>query len=306
MQVFKAYEVITGALIALGLQGVFFLLFSQGAAAEIPRQKEIIVPIQAAVEMPLLKLGSPEPKKQLLPQLKKNQPRAVKRYEKRAAPTTEAPREADEESIDTPLADQDHSPPPPDAEITKEVTQELLDEDQSPAPESEEQGAADGAADGTETDPLKARSVDIYRRKLASWFNQRFRPPTNDVSCEELRQLRVAVHVQVDATRRITGFSLASPSGNSAFDRSVNLLLQQIQGQQLPPPPPLYPDILGSTVYPVLSGDRGPCPAKPKPSSPAGSSTTSENNSTESQSKSETLDEAKVDQPPPASEETSP
>jgi len=30
-------------------------------------------------------------------------------------------------------------------------------------------------------------------------------------------------------------------------------------GQQLPPPPPLYPDILGSTVHPSFSGANAPC-----------------------------------------------
>ena len=29
--------------------------------------------------------------------------------------------------------------------------------------------------EGTETDPLKARAVDLYRAKIAGWFSSRFR-----------------------------------------------------------------------------------------------------------------------------------
>ncbi len=207
-------------------------------------------------EVPLLKLGSKQDKlKPKLPDMwKKQAPVPVKRYEEVSAPS--------EKAEDTPAAIpkapvvDNKQAPPPDAEIAKEVP-ELLDTpepDQPPPPELEEEGVADGSKDGTETDPMKGRAVDLYRSKILAWFNSRFRPPQGEVPCEELKKLSAGLVVQVGADRTVTGFSITSPSGNAAFDAKVTSTLSAIVGQELPPPPPLYPDILGSTVYPRLSG----------------------------------------------------
>jgi hypothetical protein len=57
----------------------------------------------------------------------------------------------------------------------------------------------------------------------------------------------------------VTAFSITKPSGNAVFDAKVNSTLAGMVGQELPPPPPLYPDILGSTVTPRLSGSGVKC-----------------------------------------------
>src|SRR4029078_10853544 len=103
--------------------------------------------------------------------------------------------------------------PPENAEIVKEVEQkrEAPPPDHAPAPELQEEGAADGSKDGTETDPMKARQVDLYKLKIASWFSARFRQP--ELPCEVRKSLSVSFAVQVGGDRTITSYSVRSASG---------------------------------------------------------------------------------------------
>lgn len=251
---------------ALLVQAAFFTLLaiygdSRGAVRkEIAKEPEEI-PIAVTPmldELPLLKLGTKNPVKPRLPQMwKKRAPRPVKRYEERSAPSEEAVDDPDE-IPESDLADKEHEAPPEDAEIVKELEQELDDEEEPPE-ESEltEEGAEDGSEEGTETDPLKARQVDMYRLKIAAWFSSRFTPPS--LPCDVLANLKTSAAVQVGSDRQITGFSISSPSGNAEFDSKVSATLRALQGSQLPPPPPLYPDILTSTVFPSFKGHRPDC-----------------------------------------------
>lgn len=259
---FSSSEIAIACLLALVIEVAFLGLLayagdSRGAvlAEVVEAPTEIPIEVKPVLDdLPLLKLGSKTPVKPRLPEMwKKRAPRPVKRYEERSAPSDQA--EDSEEAIpESELADKDHEAPPEDAEIVKEVEQDLEDDEEPVEDELDEEGAADGSEDGTETDPLKARQVDLYRMKIAGWFNARFSPPSDSVPCEVLKTLSAGVTVQVGGGREITGFSITSPSGNPTFDAKVNSTLAALTGQQLPPPPPLYPDILGSAVYPRLSG----------------------------------------------------
>lgn len=248
------------------VQAAFFTLLAlYGNTRGAVKREEIEVPEEIPIavtpmldELPLLKLGTKNPLKPRLPDMwKKRAPRPVKRYEERSAPSEDAKDDPDE-IPESKLADRKHEAPPEDAEIVKELEQELDEEDEPPE-ESEltEEGAEDGSEDGTETDPLKARQVDLYRIKIANWFASRFSPPA--LPCEVLVTLSTSAIVQVGGDRSITGFSVTSPSGNSEFDNKVRGTLQALQGSQLPPPPPLYPDILGSTVSTAFRGNRADC-----------------------------------------------
>ena len=98
----------------------------------------------------------------------KKQP-PVQRFEERSAPSALA--EKTPEAIPTSkLALADAAAPPPDAEVGKEVDQELLDAGPDAAPTVEGEGAADGVKEGTETDPLKARAKSTTER---SWRGSR-------------------------------------------------------------------------------------------------------------------------------------
>jgi len=260
--------------LALLVQVVFFGLLAffgdtRGAVRkeQVPEVKEIPIAVQPVLdELPLLKLGSKNKVKPKLPQMwQKRAPVPVKRYEERSAPSDQA--EDDVEKIpESKLADKHHEAPPEDAEVVKELEQELEDPDEDQElPEYNEDGAEDGSEFGTETDPLKARQIDLYRTKIASWFNARFTQPTDQIPCNELKKLAASVAVNVSGNRTITGFTLTSPSGNSTFDQRVKSTMSALVGEQLPPPPPLYPDILGTTLSPRLSGQWAPCQATSSP-----------------------------------------
>ncbi len=251
---------------ALLVQGAFYSLLALYGDSRGEVRREVVetpeeIPIAVTPmldELPLLKLGTKNPVKPRLPDMwKKVAPRPVKRYEERSAPSEEA-KDDPEEIPESKLADKKHEAPPEDAEVVKELEQELEDEEEPPEESAlTEEGAEDGSVDGTETDPLKARQIDLYRIKIAGWFASRFSPPA--LPCDVLVTLATSAVVQVGGDRSITGFSITSPSGNAEFDSKVRGTLQALQGSQLPPPPPLYPDILGSTVSTSFRGNRADC-----------------------------------------------
>lgn len=277
--VFKAREVALAVLLAFLVEAIVLLLWIYGgagdvnvraAALEAPREIPIAVkPVMD--ELPLLKLGGK--KKAKLPDMWKKQA-PVQRFEESSAPSAKADKNpaALPSSKLTPL---DASAPPPDAETAKQVDQQLTDAAPDAAPTVEGEGAVDGVKEGTEADPLKARAVSQYHGKLQGWFNARFRPPGEGAPCAELKKMSASVVVNVSADRSVGGYSIVRPSGNGAFDSSVRTMLDGARGEALPPPPPLYPDILGQSLSIRLTGEKANCndspapPSKPTPAAPS-------------------------------------
>jgi outer membrane biosynthesis protein TonB len=110
------------------------------------------------------------------------------------------------------------------------------------------EGSEQGAANGTETDPLKARAVDMYRAQLVAWFAERFLI-RGKIPFDKLKTLHAAAVVTVTPDRKVGSFSLVKPSGEPTFDAEVQATLSRIQssGTELPAPPPNYPEILGKS-----------------------------------------------------------
>lgn len=261
-------EIAVGCAAAAAIQVAFFgLLVLAGAAnahiqpAEEKRLEAEPIAVKPVVDdLPLLKLGSKQDQKPKLPDMwRKQAPTPVKRYEESSAPSTKA--EDTPEAVPTSkLADKDKEAPPPDAEVIKELDHELEDSPtQEEAPQMQEEGHQDGSPDGTETDPLKANAANLYRAKISAWFNARFRPPVGQIPCEELKKLSASVTVRVGPDRTVASYAVTRPSGNPIFDEKVRSTLDTLIGQELPPPPPLYPDILESSVFPQLSGAGARC-----------------------------------------------
>lgn len=274
--VFKSREVALAALLALLVEGGMLLLWvyagagtAHVAAAPIEGPKEIPIAVKPVVdETPLLKLGGK--KKAKLPDMWKKQA-PVQRFEESSAPSAKASK-SPEAIPSSKLAPLDASAPPPDAELAKQVDQQLTDAAPDAAPTVEGEGSPDGVKEGTEADPLKARAVSAYYGKLQGWFNARFRPPSEGAPCAELKKLGASVVVTVSGERSVGGYSLVKPSGNADFDARVRSMLDGAQGEQLPPPPPLYPDILGQSLPLRLTGQNVKCndaPSAPSPPSPA-------------------------------------
>ncbi|HEX4049071.1 MAG TPA: energy transducer TonB, partial [Elusimicrobiota bacterium] len=98
-----------------------------------------------------------------------------------------------------------------------------------------------------ETDPLKARAADMYKAQLAAWFASKFNIK-GKLPFDKLKTLHALATVTVE-DRKVTGYSLARPSGDSTFDAEVEATLARIQssGTELPAPPPMYPEMLAKS-----------------------------------------------------------
>ena len=248
--VYTSLEVVLALGIAGLVQAAFFLLLAiAGMGAEIKPAPEA-VPEERPISVkpvlddaPLLKLGGKKVRAKL-PDMWKKQA-AIKRYEERSAPSPFA--EKTPEAIPTSaLASPDSEAPPPDADLAKKVDEDiqLLDAAAPAEPTVAGEGVQDGVKEGTETDPLKGRAVSLYRAKLIAWFKAPFSIPPGAIPCEQLTKLKSRVSATVSPDGTVTGFSVGSPSGNGTFDGRVQSAMQSRVGQQVPPPPPLYPDIL--------------------------------------------------------------
>jgi len=257
-----ALSLFLAAAVEGGLVGLIVLAGqsrAQVAAHEAPPPEEVPIAVNPVLDdLPLLKLGSKKVKAKLPDMWKKLAP--VQRFEQTSAPSAKA--EKTPAAIPTtPLAKPDAPAPPPDAGIAKVVDQPLIDA--APPPKEEAnlptEGAADGVKEGTETDPLKARAANLYAAKLIGWFQVRFQRPT-DLPCDVVHALSASAQITVGPDRTITSFTFSRPSNNAEFDAKVKASLEAVVGQELPPPPPLYPDLKPSSVLtPTFSGKNAPC-----------------------------------------------
>jgi hypothetical protein len=161
----------------------------------------------------------------------------------------------------TAVADAGQRAPSPTAEITKQVDLTAPVPEAGPAPVSTVEGAEDGVKNGTETDPLKAHAVSLYKQRLNDWFSSRF-PIRGKIPFETLKNLHATVVITFSSERTVAGFNITSPSGNAVFDDVLRSSLAGIQssGTEVPPPPPMYPDILGeSRAFFFNCKDRSRC-----------------------------------------------
>lgn len=258
MNVARAFlpsELVLAAGLAVIIEsGVFLLLITASNKTHIQAKEdkpEEPTPIEVKPvldELPLLKLGSK--KRAKLPDMWMKKP-PIKRYEATSAPSPKAPEKVDKPP-DTPLTKPSAEPPPPDAAIAKKVDPNIPKVDAGPSKPQElaTEGSEDGVKEGTETDPLKAFAVSQYRMKISGWFNARFKRPTDQIPCEVLKKLRASATVSVSGSRTVSAYTLSKASGNEVFDARVKATLDAIvsSGAELPPPPPNYPDVLGTSI----------------------------------------------------------
>jgi len=264
---FTPVEMGVATMFAGAIQICFFvILILAGQTKARIQAKEELVPKEIPIavkpvldDLPLLKLGGKKVRPKLPDMWKKQAPIPMKRFEEKSAPSEKA--KDDPEAVPTSsVALGDAEAPPPDADLAKEVDpMEETDASVDAEPTVEGEGSPDGVKEGTETDPLKARAVSQYTMKVLGWFNARFKPPVGQIPCEELKKLSTAVSASVSSDGTVTGYSVGRASGNPIFDAKVRATMDAIVGQQLPPPPPLYPDLLGPSVSPTFSGRGAKC-----------------------------------------------
>jgi hypothetical protein len=132
--------------------------------------------------------------------------------------------------------------------VAKEVeTPVEVPKDETPPANVDTKGHEDGSKDGKEMDPLKARAVDLYREKIRGWFSRRFRVTGSGLTPEEIVKHRVSATVVLSNGRSVADFSIVS-CGQAAFDNAARKALESAKGDELPPPPDNYPEIIQSQI----------------------------------------------------------
>jgi hypothetical protein len=240
---FDAQDYTIACAAAVLAQLLFVLVFSMPSPKLVQADisNDNAQPIAVAIT-PVLKLGSKTPTK-LPPQWQRKQPIAAKSAPN--APQVSTKAEKTPEAIPTTKATA--ASPVVDAGKPEPETTAAPVESSAPTTAASTEGSEQGAANGTETDPLKARAADMYKAQLAAWVMSRF-DIRGKIPFDTLKTLRAVANVSVE-DRKITSFSITKPSGDSLFDGEVTSTLQRIQssGTELPAPPPMYPEMLAKS-----------------------------------------------------------
>ncbi len=244
---FDAVDVIIAGSVAALAQLVFIGLFSMPSPELVKADisNDNAQPIAVAIT-PVLKLGSKTPTSKLPTQWQRQRPVAAKsppaplpspQAEKtpQAIPTRSVPDAsvAPVESVDAGRTAPDLMAPP-DAGAT--------------SPVASTEGSEQGAVNGTEMDPLKARAADLYRAQIAQWFMSRF-DIRGKIPFDTLKTLHATATVEITDDRKVGSYRITRPSGDALFDGEVEATLSRAQssGAELPAPPPMYPEMLGKT-----------------------------------------------------------
>lgn len=250
---FAPGEVQAALLFSLAIEIVLALTLTlAGIGAPItavePKAERELKPIAVTPvldEEMLLKKGRKLDKTKLPDMWTKKPPK--KKFKELSAPSPEA-QDTPEAIPSAEVAKAHEEPPPPEAETTTEPIDELADPEQTEEANVEEEGFEDGVEEGKQTDPLKVNAVAMYTARLSAWFKRGFNIPSGEIPCEELKNLRATAEATLAADLFVTSVRLISPSGNAAFDARVTAAINSKVGQAVPPPPPLYPDILQTVI----------------------------------------------------------
>jgi hypothetical protein len=243
---FDAQDIIIACAIAFLAQIGFVTAFSLPSPdlvqADISNDNSQAI---AVAITPVLKLGTKTPTK--LPSTWQRKKPVAAKTEPAALPSPQA--EKTPQAIPkTNVPDASTAPAAVDAGLTRQPDTAAPADGGAVATASSTQGSEQGAANGTETDPLKARAADMYRAQLASWFASHFQI-RGKVPFDKLKTLHASAIVTVTGDRKMGSFSVVKPSGDPTFDAELQATLARIQssGAELPAPPPNYPDMLGQS-----------------------------------------------------------
>lgn len=250
--VFSANEIQSAVLFALAVQVILALgLTLAPTASTLPVMDEAterLMPIAVTPvldEDALLKKGRKLDKTKLPDMWRKQPPRKV--LNERSAPSPQA--EKTPEAIpSSEVAKAHEEAPKPEDETTDKPVDELADPNVEEDLNVEEEGSEEGVEEGKQTDPLKVNAVAMYTARLSAWFKRGFNVPAGTIPCEELKTLRATAEAVVGPDLFVTSVRLIVPSGNAIFDGHVTSAINNKVGQAVPPPPPLYPDILQNVI----------------------------------------------------------
>ncbi len=244
---FQWPEVIVAGLVALGMPVWVVVGFAldgldkHAVAPTITAGDAVPIRVKPVMDMdsPLLKLGGKKRKARLPDMCKpKVEPKATAIAKQRAFVSTKAKdttdaipnRELEVSDAGTALA--------PDAavalDVDVEVDASVVDAGEVGETESDE---AD-PEDGTETDPLKARASSLYHSRILRFLKGGFACPAAAAGTKCMPSAGVSI-----SGGSVTGFSFR-PCGNEAIDAAAKAAIAAKVGQQIPPPPESYPELI--------------------------------------------------------------
>jgi hypothetical protein len=247
-RMFDSHEVAIAIGVALLAQLVFVAAFQlpPPRLVQADISNDNAQPIAVSIT-PILKLGSKNPTN-VPSQWQRKKPAPPKPPDLSPLPSPQAAKTPD--AIPTTHVQQDAAAPLPVPSASAAASADTTAPASSTAvaTASSVQGSEQGAANGTETDPLKARAADMYRAQLMGWFASRFQI-RGKIPFDTLKTLHASTVVSI-ADRHVVGFSVTRPSGDPTFDAEVQATLARIQsgGAVLPEPPPMYTELLGQTL----------------------------------------------------------
>lgn len=248
-RMFDSHELAIALGVALLAQLVFVALFQLPSPklVQMDISNDNAQPIAVSIT-PVLKLGSKNPTAVPKQWQRKKSPVAPRPEPTAALPSPQADKTP--QAIPTTHVPDAAAPPVPSTSSSAPTPPDTAapSDSSAVATASSVQGSEQGAANGTETDPLKGRAADMYRQQLMGWFAARFNI-RGKIPFDTLKTLHASTLVNI-SDRHVTGFSVTRPSGNPVFDAEVQATLSRIQsgGAELPAPPPMYPDLLGASL----------------------------------------------------------
>lgn len=241
-------EKVAGGITAISAVVLFPLVVGGVAAAvgALTASAEDEVETYEVIETRFVKLGKPDPK--LLPSNLAPTPEPAKNS---VPPPAEEPEPVAEPAPVAPVEKPVPSEEPDTKEKPTESADDLLDQltqnadaiaSSARAPDRE--GHEEGIAEGTETEA----NENLYIGKLYAYFRRGWEVPTH-IAEDELKKLMCKVDVAITNDARVGSYKVIKPSGNDAFDRSVELRLSQAEGATLPEPPDdVAARFLGKTI----------------------------------------------------------
>jgi len=250
--VFSTGEIQSAVLFALAIEVVFALGLTLASAASVipiveePVEREMPIAVRPVIDVEeLLKKGKKLDQAKLPDMWKKQPPKKI--LNERSAPSAGA--DKNPEAIPSAqVAKNNEEAPKPEDETTDKPVDELADPEQEEDLNIEEEGSEEGIEEGKQTDALKVNAVAMYTARLSAWFKRGFNIPPGAIPCEELKNLKATAEATLGSDLFVTSVRIISSSGNAVFDGHVTTAINNKVGQAVPPPPPLYPDLLQNVI----------------------------------------------------------
>ncbi|HTM44909.1 MAG TPA: TonB C-terminal domain-containing protein [Polyangiaceae bacterium] len=249
---FLPSEIQAAVMFALTVEIAFVVAFTLTkntahiAPAAPPPEMAIPIAVRPVLDEEMLLKKGHRVDKAKLPDMWRKEP-PIKKFKELSAPSQKA-EDAPAAIPSAQVAQKHEEPPPPEAETTNEPIDETATKDGKEL-NIEQEGSEEGVEEGKQTDPLKVNALAMYTAKLSAWFKRGFEIPPGQIPCDELKKLHATAEAVLGSDLFVTAVRITQPSGNALFDAQVTAAIQSKVGQAVPPPPPLYPDILQQVIH---------------------------------------------------------